>query len=698
MDKSKTRPLKTIHLKSRPLTTHALAWSCDAELAVSTDDTIYIFLPEYPRSGGPDDGGEDEELQAQYSLSYRASGLIRPDPTLNAQLCSFSGIRVAGPPANDENWFPGVGSGLVTGSGAPICQIVRLEWSPNGLGCNLRPILTALSTSGCIYAIGEHIDRQSTMIAGMRTRSFKAWKTLWGLGAQLPLPDSSQEDGYRNMNERIQSFSWAKEVDAGRGLLAYCNDAEEVAIMTVQLFSRPKEDDPTSEETLWDIREVGRFDGRGRHTKEDAMDITDPDYVPHGSAFSLKWSPWYRTDGKQVAILAYLAKNHVGFRKVTIVGDWEKGLLPQIEIEQIDMTAICMYLSTDAHIEWEDQVVFDGENPTARGVITTPFDVKPFQVSFMNDAKESTGAHYTWECSTTYSKEDEEISSNPISGLIIHDQGQTVTGPVPYYSIVRLSATLNNQDWFQTNLPEPEASLPNWAARIRRHTTRLVPRSIALEGLDSDSDDSEDDMMEEDTSQLQVPGSRYRIWGLAQSPGGSTTAVLVSRYSTQHPERRALCKLMFARRDEQEDKEHNDTLTPVRPLTTEGQAWRWMYGNGPEVLGTTATSKISPELHNSPLREQFRSVAANQHCVFCDAALRLEEDEARCENGHLFARCASTGLAIMAPDISRICAVCELRCLKVTELTRIAEECFGPGTKIEASGEVCGGCGGKFVA
>lgn len=52
----------------------------------------------------------------------------------------------------------------------------------------------------------------------------------------------------------------------------------------------------------------------------------------------------------------------------------------------------------------------------------------------------------------------------------------------------------------------------------------------------------------------------------------------------------------------------------------------------------------------------------------------------------------------MGPDISRICAVCELRCLNVAELTKIAEEHFGPGTKIESSGEVCGGCGGKFVA
>lgn len=238
-------------------------------MAVATDDTIYIFIPEYPRGGGPDDAGEDEELQSQFSLSYRASGLIRPDPTINAQLCSFSGIRVAGPPANDENWFPGVGNGLVTGSGASICQIVRLEWSPNGLGCNLRPILTALSTNGGVYALGEHIDMQSTMVAGMRTRSFKAWKTLWGLGAQLPLPDASVEDGYRNMNERIQSFSWAKELAPGRALLAYCNDVEEVAIMSVQLFPRPREGEPSIDETVWDIREVGRFDGRGKHTKED---------------------------------------------------------------------------------------------------------------------------------------------------------------------------------------------------------------------------------------------------------------------------------------------------------------------------------------------------------------------------------------------------------------------------------------------
>lgn len=86
------------------------------------------------------------------------------------------------------------------------------------------------------------------------------------------------------------------------------------------------------------------------------MDITDPDYVPHGSAFSLKWSPWFWGDGKRTAILAYLAKNHVGFRRVTIIGNWERGQSPQIEVDSTDTTAICMFLSTDAYVEWQDQV------------------------------------------------------------------------------------------------------------------------------------------------------------------------------------------------------------------------------------------------------------------------------------------------------------------------------------------------------
>lgn len=52
----------------------------------------------------------------------------------------------------------------------------------------------------------------------------------------------------------------------------------------------------------------------------------------------------------------------------------------------------------------------------ARGVIATPFDVKPFQVAVDETAKEAAEPHYTWECATSYSKEDEQTSLNPISG------------------------------------------------------------------------------------------------------------------------------------------------------------------------------------------------------------------------------------------------------------------------------------------
>lgn len=55
-------------------------------------------------------------------------------------------------------------------------------------------------------------------------------------------------------------------------------------------------------------------------------------------------------------MLAYTAKNYVGFRKVTLYGDWEQGQLSRTEIEETDVTSICAYLSTDAFIRWEDTV------------------------------------------------------------------------------------------------------------------------------------------------------------------------------------------------------------------------------------------------------------------------------------------------------------------------------------------------------
>ncbi|CAM1511309.1 Fc.00g088220.m01.CDS01 [Cosmosporella sp. VM-42] len=631
---SQARPLKTIPLKARPLTSHCLAWSCDAELAVATDDVINIFLPEYPKAGRPDDVDEDD-LQPQFTLGLRASGMIRPDPMINAQLCAQAGVKLTVPRGTEENWFAGVGSGLVTGSGASVCQIIRLEWSPNGLGCNLRPVLTALSTNGGIFVLGEHIDRSSTVISGMRTRSFKAWKTLWGLGALLPFPDDTVEEGYRNMTDRIKSFSWAREISGGRGLLAYTNDAEEVVIMSVHLFSHTMSSEAAFEEdSKWRIQEVARFDGRGLHTKEDAADIMDPDFVPHGSVFSLKWSPWLVGGGKMMATLAYLGKNCVGFRKITLFGEWEDGKLPDIEVAGADNTSICTFLSPDAFVEWDDTIYVEDGNSIARGIIATPFDVKPFRVVLSDPPRAPVEPHYTWECSTTYPKDDEKISTNPITSLIIHSPNPSLKPPVPQYSLVRLSATAKNDEWYQSNLPESASALPQWVTKILRQTTQLISRMAALEGLDSDSDDSDDELVEDDGSKLQVHPHRFRIWGMAASPGGSSTAALISRYSTQHPQRRGLSKLVFGWQQLTEGDE-SKIRKPLNHLTTEGKLWEWMYGGGAEVPGT-GTIKVSPSATKSPLREQFQTVVSRQRCVFCDASLQNHGDEAVCENGHEF--------------------------------------------------------------
>lgn len=53
-------PLRGLHLNSKPLNHRAIAWSCDAELAVAADDSLILFLPEFPLLD-PNDEDEDED-------------------------------------------------------------------------------------------------------------------------------------------------------------------------------------------------------------------------------------------------------------------------------------------------------------------------------------------------------------------------------------------------------------------------------------------------------------------------------------------------------------------------------------------------------------------------------------------------------------------------------------------------------------
>ena len=86
--------------------------------------------------------------------------------------------------------------------------------------------------------------------------------------------------------------------------------------------------------------------------------VHDPDYVSSGSAFSVKWSPWISKDGTQTAVIAYIAPNYIGFRRVTLEDVWERGKLPKVRMTEEDTLGICCHLSSDAFIVWEDAVSF----------------------------------------------------------------------------------------------------------------------------------------------------------------------------------------------------------------------------------------------------------------------------------------------------------------------------------------------------
>ncbi|EGX92852.1 hypothetical protein CCM_04224 [Cordyceps militaris CM01] len=744
MDKSKAPPLQNLSLASRPLTSHSIAWSCDAELAIATLEGIHIFLPEYPRSSGGDGGekppSERYATSPQFPLFMQTSGSLRPDPAINAPLCRFAGVQDLPPPPpvsggadGGTGGFPGVGSGKITGAGASLGQIIRVEWSPSGLGSNLRPVLAALTGHGAITCFGEYLDLRKGAPSTAQVRSFKNWRTLWGLGAQLPLPvvgETRRKElsaDVQIMDERITAFSWAQEILPGRALLAYRTDEKDVVIMAVQFYSRESAPD----EKGWDIREVARFAARGPHV---AMDVLDPDFVSSGSAFSLKWSPWVSHQGTQIAALSYIADNYVGFRRVIIRGTWEQGEMPPVTVDEHDFKSICLYLSTDAFLEWENRPLSDDGVLIMRGIIASPFIPYPFQIPLLESLSAAIPRHRTSLCSTTHP--NQEIPTNPITGLVIHHVDPSSRQLAPHYSLVRQSCTATNQDWFQTNLPEDEAPIPQWAEDLGQRTVRLIPLIRALQGKDIDSDyDSESDDIDtepdagglenldgrglaagsvadsdvqiqevpESTEERQVHPRRFRLWGLAASPGDGCTAAVVTKYNTQHPSRRDRAEVMFGWHVSEEPavagkKPAAVSLLPAR-ATTEARVWEWMYGRGPPVRGTTHPTDSFPlASHGTTVRRQFQSVLPRIRCVFCDAEMREEGAEAVCANGHSFATCGSSGMPIMAPGISRVCAVCGMRCLQVSELHRLAKEHLGHDMTLDVHAEICGGCGGKFIS
>ncbi|KAL2754246.1 hypothetical protein ACRALDRAFT_2060173 [Sodiomyces alcalophilus JCM 7366] len=748
MDHVKVPLLATITLKSRPLNPHSLAISCDAELAIAADDSVHILLPEFPiptedpdlirarqlnrADENEDDADSDGYRPKQYSTyGSQFATSKRPDPRVNIHLFESAGIRFPLTEWSEEQPYYGVGKSLPAGWGSAIGQAVALEWSPAGLGYNLRPVLAVLLTSGSIMAYGQ--DPAAVADISESTRSFDAWRVLWAVGDAYPLPDRKARGGCHLPRDKIVAFSWAREVAPGRALLAYRSHREDIVILRVDFFEseKPKEG---SSPWAWRVEEMARFKNDGPHPP---ISATHPDFVPYGSAFGLKWSPWLLDGDKRTAILAHTTRSYVGFRRIIVSPAWERGQRASVTVEEFDLLGICINLRPESFIEWEDVIWTDGEKKICQGVIATPFEAKPFRIVMNAPAADALPMHPTRVCNTTYPEDC--TSTNPVTGLVIHppaDGSDYSAGP--FYTLVRMSATGSNTNWLQENGPLPAetpagdgqqyqdapSSMPQWAETIASTVSQSIPKALASRDLDSDSegggeeevgqpelgdgeedeDDDEFDFDDLDENTELVNPWRVRIWDLAAWPGGGTTAVLISQHSTLGPETKIRTKVLFAPGNGA-DRHHgggggggNATATTVRRLTTEARMWDWMYGDGSPVPSTIASEGEPVMPLNPALREAMRPVVEAQRCLFCQGVLADTGRYSVCEMRHSFATCSTTGLAILAPGISRACGVCGRRCLTVAKMKEAAQK---QGVSLDARGsfgEACGICGGKFIA
>lgn len=255
-------------------------------------------------------------------------------------------------------------------------------------------------------------------------------------------------------------------------------------------------------------------------------------------------------------------------------------------------------------------------------------------------------------------------------GLIIHPPDITKRTKAPSYSLVRLSATGSNDNWFQQNAIDTfsDTVLPKWAETISSTVKLSVPAAMLgrgsggaaggdAESAASDDDDSDDEDFDlpEDAGE-QIRPYRVRVWGLTVSPAGGVTAVLVSQHSTQQPEKSVKTRVMFGGKvsssgsggGEMMDVDVTEEGRP-RPFwerqSTEAKMWDWMYGGGPAVPGTltTETAGAAEDADGDvSLKARLREVKEKQRCVFCQTSLKQMGKESVCEGGHIFGKSAWT--------------------------------------------------------
>ncbi|CRK09923.1 hypothetical protein BN1723_009093 [Verticillium longisporum] len=673
MDNIKVPQLNTITLRSRPLTTHAITISCDAELAVAADDSVHIMLPEFPTPEDDTRRGNRDGIPVEM---HKQHGIYVPEMI-------FGHLLTGSNYDDDEKKTTGGRNGY----GAKLCNVFSTEFT----------VECQDSANGKRYK-QTWTDNMSKMgkakITSSKSSDF----------VRITFKPDFKRFSMEGIDDDLEALLYRRVYDmAGtiKGIKVHLNGT----------VVKPSAFKGYSEMYAKAIAKERASEEGG----EPKVTIMDPDFVPSGSAFSIKWSPWAVIGDKRVAVIARISRSYLGFRKVTIPADWIRGERTVVTVDETDLLGICTNLMTDAFVEWENGVWTDGDDKICRGVVASPFDAKPFQVILNSPAAPAQQQHSPTTCNTLYPEESPN-EGNPATGIIIHPPNTMDRTPAPVFSLVRLVASATNDNWYQTTAPAPsdsaledQVTVPQWASTIDDIISLSVPVAMATQNADSDSEvggpesDSDDDFEMPTDAGEQVNPWRIRIWGLAASPGGGMHAAMVSQQSALGPEPKVKSKIFWGFKPRlaavvEPASEGQDEPSGAAQMTTEGKMWEWMYGGGPPVRGAVGWEAEYRPKGDEALREQLRSVLEAQVCGFCKAGLRDAGRYTVCDNGHTFATCTASGLAILAPGISRACGVCGRRCLAARQIASIAET-HGVEAVVDPSAvELCGGCGGKFIA
>jgi hypothetical protein len=111
----------------------------------------------------------------------------------------------------------------------------------------------------------------------------------------------------------------------------------------------------------------------------DVFQPLDPDWTPYGTSFGLRWSPWLESEDSRTCVLSFTGHHYVGFRKVTIRKPWVKGKPPDLEVEDHDTYGLCLHLSTDSFVEFEDAVCGSQHKPPLVVAILTNLGMDTWQ-------------------------------------------------------------------------------------------------------------------------------------------------------------------------------------------------------------------------------------------------------------------------------------------------------------------------------